>query len=82
MFLDQSIFQEEGFYFSICDNKIKVSGSLYKTLCLRVVISFLEIAAHPFFKILCFTYVQYSPIFILEKIATRQMRKGLQINHL
>jgi hypothetical protein len=44
-------------------------------------VSFLEVAAHPLFKVLCLAHIQHSPFFVFEEVTARQVRKSFQVNH-
>jgi len=66
VFLNQGIFEEKGLNLSICNNEIKIAYCLYKTFGFGVMVPFLEITAHPLFKVFCLTHVKHSPLPVLE----------------
>ena len=51
VFFDQSIFEEQGFNFIVCDYKIQARRGLDQALCLRVIIAFLEVVAHSLLQV-------------------------------
>jgi len=81
VFFDQSIFEEQGFNFIVCDYKIQARRGLDQALGLRVVVAFLEVVAHPFFQVLGLSDVEDFSLGVQVKVAAWKMGEGFEVDH-
>ena len=81
VFFDQSIFEEQGLDFVVCDYKVQARRHLDQALGLRVMVAFLEVVADPLLQVLGLSDVEDNSIGVQVKVAAWKVREGFKVDH-
>ena len=80
--LDEGIFEDERLGLGVGEHQVDCADVCHERIRLRVVILLLEVARHPFFKILGLPDVEDRAGFVTEEVAAGAVGKGSEIDHL